>query len=87
VPALINSLAAWAKRPNPIPNLNKIKVKALLVAGAEDSLTRKDMQSQQQAWAGSELHMIENASHMSFVEQPDEFNNRVASFLASLSWT
>ena len=67
--------------------MNKIKVKALLVAGAEDSLTRKDMQSQQQAWAGSELHMIENASHMSFVEQPDEFNNRVASFLASLSWT
>jgi 3-oxoadipate enol-lactonase len=85
VPALINSCAAWARRPNPIPDLDKIKVRALLIAGEQDMVTGKDMKKLQQAWSGSQLHTIRNAGHMSFVEQPDEFNSIVGSFIESLS--
>jgi 3-oxoadipate enol-lactonase len=83
-PALINSMAAWVKRPNPIPNLNKIKLKSLLVAGEEDSIAGEDMQTLHQAFAAAQYVTIKNASHMSFAERPDEFNKIVASFLDSL---
>lgn len=84
VPALVNSLAAWARRPNPIPDLDKIKVKSVLIVGEEDMVSGKDMRELQQAWSGSELHVIKNAGHMSFVEQPDQFNQIIDSFLDSL---
>lgn len=84
VPALINSLAAWARRPNPIPDLDKIKVRAVLVAGEEDTVAGQDMRELRAAWSGSQLHMIGNAGHMSFVEQPDRFNRIISSFLNTL---
>lgn len=85
VPALINSLVAWARRPNPIPDLDKIQIKSVLIAGEEDVLAGKDMRKLQQAWTGPQLHIIKNASHMSFVEQPGRFNEIVGSFLDSLA--
>lgn len=81
VTALVNSLAAWAKRPNPIPHLGNIRIKAVLITGAQDTVAGKDMLALHRAWAGSRLHVLENASHMSFVEKPEEFNNIIASFL------
>jgi len=84
VPALINSCAAWARRPNPIPDLDKIKVRSLLIAGEQDTVTGRDMKKLQQAWSGSQLHLIRNAGHMSFVEQADQFNEVIGSFLTGI---
>lgn len=83
VPALINSLAAWARRPNPIPHLDKIKVKSVLIAGEQDTVAGKDMRTLREAWSGSQLHIVRNAGHMSFVEQPDQFNQIIGAFLDS----
>jgi pimeloyl-ACP methyl ester carboxylesterase len=85
VPALINSLAAWARRPNPMADLDKIKIRSALIVGEDDMVAGNDMRELQQAWSGAQLHVIKNAGHMSFVEQPDQFNEVIGSFLDSLS--
>lgn len=85
LPVLINTLSAWSHRPNPLPHLDKIKVKTQLVVGEEDQIAGKDMQTLQRAFAGTQLHIIREAGHMSFVEKPDEFNRVVAPFLDTLA--
>lgn len=85
VTSLINSLVAWSKRPNPIPNLDRIKQKALLVAGSKDRIAGKDMKTLHQAFPTADWYEIQNAAHMSFVEKPEEFNNVLDEFLKQLT--
>jgi 3-oxoadipate enol-lactonase len=52
------------------------------VVGAEDQGTPVNMaQEIAAAIAGSELHVIDAAAHLSNVEQPERFNALLAAFL------
>jgi 3-oxoadipate enol-lactonase len=60
-----------------------ITVPTLVVVGADDPATTVDMaRTIHQRIAGSELVILKNAAHLSNLEQADNFNQAVLSFLA-----
>jgi 3-oxoadipate enol-lactonase len=63
--------------------LHGITVPTLVVVGADDPVTTVPMARALNAGiAGSELAILDNASHLSNVDQPDAFNVAVLQFLA-----
>ena len=65
-----------------VDNLVNIDVPTLLVFGDEDPLTPPSVgEYMQERIAGSRLVIIENAGHMTNLEQPDSFNSAVLAFL------
>jgi len=54
----------------------------LLVGGRYDECTPGHLEEMHRRIAGSELAVIEDASHLCFAEQPDQFNALVNAFLA-----
>jgi pimeloyl-ACP methyl ester carboxylesterase len=70
-------------RPDSTPLLGSIHVPTLILVGAEDTLTPPaNSESMHRAIAGSELHVISSAGHLSSWEQPDAFNAIVSAFLS-----
>jgi pimeloyl-ACP methyl ester carboxylesterase len=64
----------------------KIKLPALIVCGAEDKMTPPDLSRQlAAAIEKGQLEIVEGAGHMVMLEQPEEFNNFLENFSASLS--
>jgi proline-specific peptidase len=61
--------------------LHEITVPALLVGGRYDECTPGHMAEMHRRIAGSRLATIEDASHLCFAEQPEEFNRLVNKFL------
>jgi 3-oxoadipate enol-lactonase len=65
--------------------LSGIDVPTLVLVGADDPATPVEMaQTLQRSVAGSELIVLENAAHLSNLDQPDAFNAAVLGFLATL---
>ena len=65
-----------------VDNLGNIDVPTLLVFGDVDPLTPPHVgEYMQERIAGSQLVIIENAGHMTNLEQPDAFNGAVLPFL------
>ena len=65
-----------------VENLVNIDVPTLLVFGDVDPLTPPTVgEYMQERIAGSQLVIIENAGHMTNMEQPDAFNSAVLAFL------
>jgi pimeloyl-ACP methyl ester carboxylesterase len=65
-----------------VDNLARIDVPTLLVFGDVDPLTPPTVgRYMQERIAGSQLVIIENAGHMTNLEQPAAFNSAVLSFL------
>jgi 3-oxoadipate enol-lactonase len=65
-----------------VDNLVNIDVPTLLLFGDVDPLTPPSVGAyMQERIAGSQLVIIENAGHMTNLEQPDAFNGAVLSFL------
>ena len=65
-----------------VDNLVNIDVPTLLVFGDVDPLTPPSVgEYMQERIAGSQLIILENAGHMTNLEQPDAFNSAVLSFL------
>lgn len=65
---------------------NKINVPALIVCGAEDKMTPPDLSRALAAGISkSKLEIIEGAGHMVMIEKPDEFNQVLDRFAASIS--
>jgi len=77
------ALLAMAARTDTTQSLSKISVPALVLVGEHDSVTppiaAKNMHDR---IPNSKLHLIENAAHMSNLENPSMFNERLTEFLA-----
>ncbi|MFG2002023.1 alpha/beta fold hydrolase [Spirillospora sp. NPDC048911] len=83
--------AAWAQRAmaargESFETLRTLKVPALVVVGAEDTLaTEEDARAMVDTIPNAELLVIPRAGHLCPVEQPDLFNQAVAEFTAAIA--
>lgn len=82
---LVGGLQALAERSESCSTLRNIEVPTLIICGKEDSLTPvAQSEFMHQQIRGSSLRIIENAGHVSNLEQPDEFNHHLKGFLDRL---
>lgn len=83
--AITAGLAALATRSETCSGLKDIRIPTLIICGDEDQLTpvakSKAMQEQIQ---GAELKIIDEAGHVSNLEQAEQFNMHVSNFLERL---
>jgi pimeloyl-ACP methyl ester carboxylesterase len=79
-------LTALAERAETCSSLGRISTPTMILCGREDTVTPL-MQSihMRASIEGALLHVIDQAGHVSNLEQPDEFNDHLRSFLKSLS--
>ncbi len=82
--AIYNALAALASRPDSRLLLEDIGVPTLVVVGAEDTVTPpSEAQVLVDAIPNARLSLIQNAGHLSNLEQPEAFNTVLLEFLQS----
>jgi len=80
---ITDALAGLAARADSTPTLREIRVPTLVVVGEEDAITPPaEAEILQRGIAGSALAAIPRAGHLSSMENPDEFNRALRSFLA-----
>ncbi len=78
-------LTALAERSETCSTLKEISIPTLIICGREDEVTPLDQSKFMNAnIKGSILRVIDNAGHVSNLEQPDEFNKHLLSFLTDL---
>lgn len=79
-------LVALAERSETCSTLSKVTIPALIICGREDEVTPL-VQSEfmNKNIKGSILRIIDNAGHVSNLEQPHEFNKNLLDFLTTLS--
>ncbi|MES2727764.1 MAG: alpha/beta hydrolase [Bacteroidota bacterium] len=77
---------ALAERSETCSTLNEITIPTLIICGREDIVTPlAQSEMMHKTIKGSILHVIDNAGHVSNLEQPDEFNKHLLDFLTTLS--
>ena len=74
---MTGSLRSW----DVMDRLGEIDVPALLVGGRYDECRPSHLEEMHQRMAGSRLAIIEDASHLCFAEQPQQFMDLVNTFL------
>ena len=78
-------LKALAERAETCSTLDEIDIPTLIVCGREDVVTPlAQSESMHKAIEGSILQVIDDAGHVSNLEQPFEFNKHLYDFLATL---
>jgi 3-oxoadipate enol-lactonase len=83
---IIAALTALAERTDMTASLKDIPIPTLIICGKEDSMTPPNQaEALHFAIKNSSLHIIENAGHLSNLEQPDAFNKHLAGFIATLT--
>ncbi len=79
------ALRGMAVRHDQTSFLEDVLVPALILVGSDDQLTPpKEAEVMRREIRGSRLQVIENASHLSNVERPAEFNRALKTFLDEL---
>jgi 3-oxoadipate enol-lactonase len=82
---ICGALLAMAARTDTTEMLSRISVPALVLVGEVDKVTPPSAaKSMQEKIANARLHVIENAAHMSNLENPVMFNQRLAEFVTQL---
>jgi pimeloyl-ACP methyl ester carboxylesterase len=77
---------ALAARTDTTASLAHIKIPTLILVGELDVTTPpSDSQSMQKRIAGSELHIVPHAAHLSNMENPDFFNEKLLAFLSRVA--
>jgi len=80
------TLLALAARTDTTPALPAMNLPALILVGEHDTLTPPaDAKAMTQALPDAELHIIPDAGHMSNLENPAAFNERLLGFLDILA--
>lgn len=80
--SVIKTLLALSKRKETCTSLSKIKVPVLILVGEEDKITPpKTARFMHEKINGSVISVIENAGHLSNLENPDQFNAQLLKFL------
>lgn len=79
-------LTALAERTETCSMLGAINIPTMIICGREDSVTPLAQSDfMHQMIEGSTMHVIDNAGHVSNLEQPDEFNQYLLDFLTAQS--
>jgi 3-oxoadipate enol-lactonase len=82
VDGIVGALEAMIARPDSTPTVSTISVPTLVIAGAEDVLTPpKEARAMHAAIPFSRLEILEDAGHLSNLEQPAAFNAALSDFL------
>jgi len=82
---LSHGLEMLAGRSENCSTLWKISIPTLILCGREDEVTPLEQSEYMHQYIdGSVLHVIENAGHVSNLEQPHEFNKHLVEFLSTL---
>lgn len=82
---LTGTLSALAERSEMCTSLKEIYVPTLILCGREDKVTPvAQSEILHSEIENSTLHIIENAAHLSNLEQPIEFNKHITGFMSSL---
>lgn len=82
---ITQGLIALAERSETCSILNEIIIPTLIICGREDELTPlAQSEFMNSTIKGSILRVINNAGHVSNLEQPDKFNQHLLDFLNSL---
>ena len=83
---ITQGLVALAERSETCSTLEEIKIPTLIICGREDQVTPL-VQSEfmNKNIKGSILQVIDNAGHVSNLEQPEEFNKYLDDFLTDLN--
>lgn len=82
---IIQGLMALAERSETCSSLDEINIPTLILCGREDVVTPlAQSESMNAAIKGSKLQIIENAGHVSNLEQPHDFTKYLSEFLAGL---
>ncbi|ABG59568.1 alpha/beta fold hydrolase [Cytophaga hutchinsonii] len=79
-------LAALAERTETCSEIHNIQIPTLIICGREDAVTPlSQSESMHEAIKGSMLRVIDNAGHVSNLEQPHTFNKHLQEFLSPFS--
>ncbi|HEU4769586.1 MAG TPA: alpha/beta fold hydrolase [Pyrinomonadaceae bacterium] len=80
-----SALLGMAQREDQTEFISTIKVPTLIIAGREDAITPPaDSETMHAKITGSRLIVIENAGHVSNLEQTERFNDALLAFLNSI---
>ncbi len=84
VSGIAGDLMAMAERSDSIPLLSQIACPTQIIVGGLDQATPpSDAKLMAEQIPGSQLALIPNAAHLANLEQPEAFNQIVASFLST----
>ncbi|TDE03588.1 alpha/beta fold hydrolase [Flavobacterium hiemivividum] len=84
--SITRGLIAMAERSETCSTLGQISIPTLIICGREDELTPLEQSEFMNGKIkNSKLKVIDNAGHVSNLEQPAEFNNYLSNFLNELS--
>jgi 3-oxoadipate enol-lactonase len=79
------TLLALAARTDTTAALSKINIPTLILVGEHDKVTPvKNAENLKNKISGSKLHVIPDAAHMSNLENPESFNEKLLKLLLSL---
>jgi 3-oxoadipate enol-lactonase len=79
---ICGTLLALASRTDTTSALPSINIPTCILVGEQDTLTPPaNAQSMHKLIAGSELHVLPSAAHMSNLENTQDFNDRILTFL------
>jgi 3-oxoadipate enol-lactonase len=82
---ICKTLLALASRTGTTSALSSINIPTCIIVGEHDKVTPPpDAQSMHRIIAGSELHILSHAAHMSNLENTQDFNERLMAFLKKL---
>lgn len=85
VPSMCNTLRALATRNESCSGLHEIQIPVLILVGKEDVITpAATAQLMHEKIADSKLEIIPQAGHLSNLENPKEFNEKLRKFLSSV---
>lgn len=85
VDGIVGALHALRERPDSTPLLGQIRVPVLVVAGSDDQITpAAGMREMAHAIPGAQFNLIQDAGHLSPLEQPVAFNSALRDFLVKL---
>ncbi len=79
-------LMAMAERPDSVPLLKQIACPTQIIVGGLDQATPpSDARLMAEQIVGARLALIPNAAHLANLEQPESFNQIIASFVSTLA--
>jgi len=85
VQSLTDTLHALANRNETCEKLSKIEQPVLIIVGEEDNITPPSKgQFMQNKIKDSELKIVENAGHLSNLENAGQFNKYLNNFISSI---
>lgn len=85
VPGIVAALMAMKGRPDSTATLAEIKLPTLVLGGADDQLfPQSEFEGIAKGLPNSKLEILQDAGHVSNIEQPEAFNRSAREFLRGL---